>query len=134
MSERKTNRTLGITRSSSPRMKRQRPTSRPCSPVLHPNLKATILAAAKRHGIEVGGKPAKALAILEDGFKKLLFINLPADATDEVKKGMWEVSAAAQTLQDLYWICTQSAWEREREGDESEVPDELKSQLKELGQ
>jgi hypothetical protein len=98
-----------------------------------PKVKAKIVAAAKKHGIEVSEKSAKALAALEDGFKKLLFINLPADATDEIKKGMWEISDFAQTLQDLYWICVQSAWEREREGDESEVPDELKAALKELG-
>jgi hypothetical protein len=98
-----------------------------------PKVKAKIVAAAKKHGIEVSEKSAKALAVLEDGFKKLLFINLPVDATDDVKKGMWEVSDFAQTLQDLYWICVQSAWEREREGDDSEVPDELKAALKELG-
>lgn len=49
-----------------------------------------------------------------------------ACATISIRKGMYEVGSLARILEDLDWLCIQTEYERELEGDDSKVPDELR--------
>ena len=44
---------------------------------------------------------------------------------DDVKKGMWSVADLASLIGSLRWLVEDVAWEREAEGDNSTVPDQL---------
>lgn len=93
-------------------------------------VRARIVAAAKKFGIEVSETAKKALAQVEGRLRKVFDGGFPKDTSEEVKKSMWEVSRFAQMLQDLEWLCLDVEMEEEREGDDSEHPSEMK-QLKE---
>jgi hypothetical protein len=86
-------------------------------------VKAKIHAAATTHGIDVAvehGKSAKVREMLKAAIDK---------GTNGVTKNLWDVARAADLLQSIACLWEGSVWEREIEGDESEVPDELKELL-----
>jgi hypothetical protein len=47
-------------------------------------------------------------------------------ATISLRKGLYEVGELGYLLETLTWLCLQSEWEREIEGDKSKVPDEMR--------
>lgn len=78
---------------------------------------ARIVAAAKKFGVEVSEKAAKAISEF---------------ASKHMQKGMYEVGRFAEILQGLYWLAVCSESEREWEGDDSDVPEELRGHIEEL--
>lgn len=86
-------------------------------------VKAKIEAAARSHGIEVDGEKAvRGLTVLKDGIDK-------AAESQGLAKGLYDVARFADVLGSMAWLYECALFEREIEGDESEVPDELKDLL-----
>lgn len=88
-------------------------------------VKAKIVAAAKKHGIDVD----------DEGNTKNVreFIAAAEKAAEgKIEKGLWAVGRLADVLQTLAWLYDDAVIEREIEGDDSEVPDELKGALDHL--
>ncbi len=90
-------------------------------------VKAKIVAAAKKHGIETGEKTVAA--------------DLPSfitGAVDKVatargfRKGLYAVGRFAEMLQTLAYLHQDAVYERDYEGDESNVPDEIAEDLDSL--
>ena len=52
---------------------------------------------------------------------------------EDVKKGMWSISDLAQLINSLRWLVEDAAWERDGEGDNSTVPEQLASAVQALG-
>lgn len=48
-------------------------------------------------------------------------------ATLTLSKSLYDVGWLGQLICDLHWMCLQSEWERDEEGDDSKVPDELRA-------
>ena len=117
-------------------------------------VKAKLVAAAKKHGIEVSDKSKCAVTgalrrILaeqseeqgaakydEAAIEKMVaggydILDKVAPET-ELFKGMYTVGSLANIMQDLQWIVASTEYERDYEGDESEVPDDLRSVLQSL--
>jgi len=123
-------------------------------------VKAKLIAAAKKRGIEVSEKSAKCVRF---ALVKMIALDLQALGTAEVYKtvdgalqaaeaivaiveevlakvdgqvklfkGLYTVSQLAEILQGLQWIVASSEYEREYEGDDSEVPDDLRDALEGL--
>lgn len=95
-------------------------------------VKAKIVAAAKKHGIEVSDEADKAMKSWVDGE-----VNALIEKTAEkkgLKKGMYEVSRLADLLQSLAYIRVSTEYEREREGDESTLPEDLQEELESLAE
>lgn len=86
-------------------------------------VKAKIEAAARSHGIGVEGEKST----VTRGLLKAR-IDVLAESRG-LEKGMYAVGRAADMLESLSCLWEQSVWEREIEGDESEVPDELRDLL-----
>lgn len=87
--------------------------------------KEKIHAAATTHGIDVAESSAKSVQVVE-------MLKAHIDKTAESRgmaKGLYAVSRAAEMLQGFASLWEQSVYEREIEGDDSEVPDELKDLL-----
>ena len=74
--------------------------------------KKKILAAAEEHGIEASEAEKAAIA--------------RACAKIALKKGMYEVGWLADLLESLHWLCQQTEFEREMEGDDSKVPEGMR--------
>lgn len=86
-------------------------------------VKATIEAAARSHGVEVNGEKSE---------RGMGLLKAAIDAAAESKglaKGLYEVSRFADILQSMASLYECALFEREIEGDDSEVPDELKEML-----
>lgn len=89
-------------------------------------VKAKIVAAAKKHGIDVDDE-GNTKAVRE------FIAAATAKATaGGLEKGLWAVSRLADVLQTLAWLYDDAVIEREMEGDDSEVPDDLKGILEHL--
>lgn len=89
-------------------------------------VKAKIVAAAKKHGVDVDD---------EGNTKAVRDFIAAATAKGEaggLEKGLWAVSRLADVLQTLAWLYDDAVIEREIEGDDSEVPDDLKDILERL--
>jgi len=119
-------------------------------------VKAKLVAAAKKHGIEVSEKSKKCVdhaiqLVLSEHFPPTAELaSKDAAATclakvyelfeDEVfktddtalVKGLYTVSQLAEILQGLQYIVASTDYERDYEGDDSEVPDDLRSALEGL--
>lgn len=93
-----------------------------------PKVKAKLVAAAKKHGIEVSEDTDKAvraaLAKMLPGF--VAGTKLASTTVADLVKGMYQVSNLALMLQDLQWLVSSTEWERDYEQDGSTVPDELR--------
>lgn len=76
----------------------------------------------KREAAEIAARTTKSRDMLK------AMIDARA-ATAGLQKGLYHVGRFADLLESLACLYESTAWEREIEGDESEVPDELKSQL-----
>lgn len=87
-------------------------------------VKAKIEAAAKDHSID-GNKSVQVRELLKAEIDK-------AAEAKGFQKGLYAVGRFADLLESLACLYEQSVWEREIEGDESEVPDELRDQLDSL--
>lgn len=96
-------------------------------------VKAKIVAAAKKHGIETSDASDKAI---RGTLAKMLPAYLVADPAktklagkqvSELVKGMYQVSSLAMMLQDLQWLVASTEYERDWEQDGSTVPDELRT-------
>lgn len=85
------------------------------------SVKAKIVAAAKEHGIEVAEKAISDTisAAIEKKFKPLA-------------KGLWEVGRFAELAASFGYLLQSMIWERDVEGDESIVPDELQGHIEGL--
>lgn len=86
-------------------------------------VEAKIKAAATAHGIDVNSD--KSVKIRE-------MLKAHIDKTAESKgleKGLYMVARAADMLESLACLWEQAVWEREIEGDDSDVPDEIKEML-----
>jgi hypothetical protein len=86
-------------------------------------VKAKIVAAAKRFGVEVS----------EEGETKayqdfMAAINKAVEAKG-LSKGLYEVSELARLLSNFAFTYQNAVFERDMEGDDSDVPDELKELL-----
>ena len=92
-------------------------------------VKAKIVAAAKKHGIDTSAKAVAALAALPQ------FI---ADAVDKAaatrgfRKGLYSVGRLAEMLQVLAFLYQDSLYERDVEGDDSTVPEDIAEDLDSL--
>jgi hypothetical protein len=95
-------------------------------------VKAKIVAAAKEHGIDVKEEQDKAAQAHEDLLTKIKAIVDQKAEAKGLKKGLYEVSRLAEILQGLAWMYESALWEREVEGDDSTVPDELKDLLESM--
>jgi hypothetical protein len=91
-------------------------------------VKATIIAAAKDHGIDVEAESGKAVAV-RDMIKARIDT---AAIAKGLEKGLYAVSRYAELLEMLSCLYEQSVWERDIEGDDSDVPDELLDQLNQM--
>jgi hypothetical protein len=80
-------------------------------------VKAKIVAAAKEHGIDAG-EESKARQTFFAAIEK-------AAAAKGLAKDLWQVGRLADHLQGIAYLYEQSVCEREIEGDDSEVPEEL---------
>ena len=88
-------------------------------------VKAKIVAAAKKHGIDVDDEgETKATREFKAAVEKA--------TAGKLEKGLWAVGRLADVLQTLAWLYDDAVIEREIEGDDSEVPDELKGALDHL--
>lgn len=89
-------------------------------------VKAKIVAAAKKHGIDVD----------DEGNTKAVrdFIEAAtAKATGAgFEKGLYAVGRLADVLQTMAYLYSDAVYEREMEGDDSEVPEDLKDVLEHL--
>lgn len=95
-------------------------------------VKAKIVAAAKKHGIDVDEESAKA-ARFHEATVSLLKTRIDAAAESQgLRKGLYDVSRCAELLQSIACLYEQACWEREVERDDSEVPDELGEILDDL--
>jgi hypothetical protein len=74
--------------------------------------KKKILAAAKENGIEASESEKAAVS--------------RACAKLALKKGLYEVGWLGDLLESLHWLCQQTEFERELEGDDSKVPEGLR--------
>jgi hypothetical protein len=88
------------------------------------SVKAKILAAAKKHGIDAEG----------DREKVARFTGAAEVALEKagVKKGMYEVARFAAMIQDLAYLHESAVYEASWENDESEVPHELAEAIEHL--
>lgn len=93
-------------------------------------VKAKIVAAAKKHGIDVSEDDAKKAAVNE---QVTSLIEKKAAAMG-LEKGMYDVSRFACLLQDLAWVRISAEYEREREGDDSTLPEDLQQDLENLAE
>ena len=82
-------------------------------------VKAKIVAAAKKHGIEVTEESEKVARYLEAAVNK-------AVETAGLKKGLYDVARFAELVQSMAYLWSDSEWEAEREGDDSEIPEQLR--------
>jgi len=88
-------------------------------------VKAKIEAAAKEHGIDVAEEGKKASTLRE-----MLKARIDKAAeTSGFRKGLYAVGRFADLLESMACLYEQAVWEREIEGDDSEIPDELREQL-----
>ena len=102
-----------------------------------PKVKAKILAAAKAHGIDVSEEEEKAdSATLYKSFFKAELQHLRAagelamsDAGISLHKDLFDVSNFAEVLQRIAWLRYSAMQERDYEGDESDIPEELEENL-----
>ncbi len=83
--------------------------------------------------------PAAAPALVPDPAAKAAAVVPPvpapaaaAPATDDLKKGMYQVGWAASLCQDLATLAADTAWEADYEGDKSAIPARLKAVCTEL--
>jgi hypothetical protein len=114
---------------------------------------ARIVAAAKKFGIEVSdGKNSKTKKIFEtlsetcakvvsnttvekaEGLEAKCLKAVEEYRQNSFYKGMYEVSRLAVMVDDLYYLILSTAYERDAEGDESPIPDELHNHLKGLAE
>lgn len=87
-------------------------------------VKAKIEAAARAHGIEVDGEKAF-------GLRGAAIIKAACEAKG-VHKGLWDVSMFADILGGMGRVYENALFEREIEGDDSAVPDDLKELLEDM--
>lgn len=95
-------------------------------------VKAKIVAAAKKHGIEVSDEAEKAMKAWVSGEVDSL-IEKTAESKG-MKKGMYDVSRFASILQDFAYLRIAAEYERDREGDESSLPEDLQQDLEALAE
>lgn len=119
-------------------------------------VKAKILAAAKKFGIEVSEKSAKcvrfalvkvtaehvvsidacaiekAMTAAEETVALIEKVFAEVEGSTKLFKGLYTVSSLADILQSLQYIVASTEHERDYEGDESEVPDDLREALQSL--
>ena len=102
-----------------------------------PKVRAKIVAAARKHGIDVAGEEEKVAAIRATMRKAVrVYVNTHLDKIKspgllkldtelgKLSKGMWEVARLASLLDDASWLVFAIASEQEFEGDEdSPLPD-----------
>ena len=100
-------------------------------------VKAKIIAAAKEHGIEVSEDEDKAEVLtLDRSFIKAEVqrikesLNAKASAAGiTLRKDLFDVANFSEVLQRIAWLRYSAIQERDYEGDESEVPEELEENL-----
>lgn len=116
-------------------------------------VKAKIVAAAKKHGIEVTERSKKCvehalLLVLRENsadyqgttakecaercLATVSEVIEKVDGETKLFKGLYTVSQLAEILQGLQWIVASTEYERDYEGDESTVPDDLRGALEDL--
>ena len=97
---------------------------------------ALIRAAAKKHGIDVSSEEKKAM---ESQIVKAVVLKSFEDGEQAVemlerlgvKKGMYAVGNLANVLSSISYLRDEAIYERDREGDESELPEGLTEWLDE---
>jgi hypothetical protein len=96
-------------------------------------VKAKIVAAAKKNGIDVeeeGQKTTRILTAAKAAIKTIVKERLAELVKDSaVEKGLYEVARFADFLESLSWMYLSAVYERDMEGDESEVPDDIEEIL-----
>lgn len=92
-------------------------------------VKAKIEAAAKENGIDVEAEGKKATALHESILAKLK-AGIDAGAEKRgLQKGLYQVSRFAEVLESIAYLYEASIYERDMEGDDSEVPDQIAEDL-----
>lgn len=101
-------------------------------------VKVKLIAAAKAAGIEVtdASREAVKTAVVKVLPAYLAIepakTKLAGKSAADVAKGMYSVAQLGVMLEDLSWMVASTEYEREREQDESPVPDDLRSALEGL--
>lgn len=89
-------------------------------------VKAAAIAAAKAAGLNVADEADRVVRVCEFLEKN----GIPT--ADGVRKSMYSVSCMAEVLTTLSYLHNDLIWEREFEGDESPVPDDIRGLIEEL--
>ena len=100
-------------------------------------VKAKILAAAKQYGVEVSEDEEKAEVVtLDRSFLKAEVQHIKQSFFDKatasgitLRKDLYDVATMAELLQRIAWLRYSAINERDYEGDDSEVPEELEENL-----
>lgn len=100
-------------------------------------VKAKIIAAAKKYGVEVSEEEEKsATSGLDKSFFKAAIQHIKKTGEVEVsdkgitlRKDLYDVANFAEVLQRIAWLRYSAIQERDYEGDESEIPEELEENL-----
>ena len=100
-------------------------------------VKAKIVAAAKKYGIEVSDEEDKAEVLTlgrsslkaETQYIKESIVAKAAAAGLTLRKDLFDVANMAELLQRIAWLRYSAIQERDYEGDDSEVPEELEENL-----
>lgn len=107
-------------------------------------IKAKIVARCKTLGIKVSEDSKKCVdgafvkILKEAGHDGAAILAKAYEIFEKVEgetvlfKGLYTVSSLAEVLQNLQWIVASTEYERDYEGDESQVPDDLRSVLEDL--
>jgi len=91
-------------------------------------VKAKIHAAATAHGIDVTEPSAKSAKV-----RDMLKSKIDAQAESKgLQKGLYAVGQFANLLESYAYLLESALWEREMEGDDSDVPDEMRDQLDDM--
>lgn len=93
-------------------------------------VRAALVKVLTEHLKPAGEKEAlveaeKLVATVEEVIEKV-------DGETKLFKGLYTVSSLAEVLQNLQWIVASTEYERDYEGDDSQVPDDLRSVLEDL--
>lgn len=91
-------------------------------------VKAKIHAAAKEHDIKVTEETSDKA---DEATVTMLRAAIEKRMTESglVTKNLWDVGTFAEILQRMAYLYESAVWEREVEGDDSEVPDEMRDHL-----
>lgn len=92
-------------------------------------VKAKIHAAAKEHDIDVAEEGDKTESIRDQVKATVKAIIAKRVGSEDLAKGLYEVGRFAEWLESLSWMYVSSIYERDMEGDDSPIPEDIEEIL-----